>query len=98
MNYGYGQSNSGMWIFGGLMMLGMVALIGVAVWAVLTVRHRPHPAGGVHDGGVNDHDAISDARGRAKVKQILDERFARGELTSEDYAERLRTLGVVMPR
>lgn len=93
MDYGYGQSNSGMWIFGGLMMLGMVALVGVAVWAVLTVRHRPHHAGGVDDRGVREHDGTSDARGRAKVKQILDERYAHGELTADDYAERLRTLG-----
>jgi putative membrane protein len=30
---------------------------------------------------------------RSAARQILDERFARGELTTEEYAERLRALG-----
>ncbi|MBA4103835.1 MAG: hypothetical protein C0488_16640, partial [Arthrobacter sp.] len=31
--------------------------------------------------------------GRTRAQQILDERFARGELSEEEYRERLRVLG-----
>ena len=87
MNYGYGNSG-GMWMFGGLMMLGMLVLVGVAIWVLLTVRRHQHP-----NVVPADADGPSTAAGRARVRQILDERFARGELTADDYAERLRTLG-----
>lgn len=40
MNYnGYGNGGW-MWMFGGLMMLGVFALIGLAIWAIVTARHR----------------------------------------------------------
>lgn len=85
MDYGYGHTGGGMWVFGGLMML---VLIGVVIWAVLTLRHRPNPMGMATDG-----NGPSAAAGRVKVRQILDERYARGEITAEEYTERLRTLG-----
>jgi putative membrane protein len=53
-----------------------VALIGTLVWFLL--RRRTAAAG------------PSDASGRAK--EILAERFARGEITSEEYRERLDQL------
>lgn len=86
MDYGYGSNGGWMWAFGGLMMLGMIVVIGVVVWAVVTLRHRSHPADIAIDG-------VPGAAGRARVRQLLDERYARGDISSEDYAERLRTLG-----
>lgn len=85
MNNGYSMTGSWMWAFAGLMLLGVVVLAGVAVWAVLTVRRRPHPFDTI--------DGAPAAAGRARVRQLLDERYARGDITSDDYAERLRTLG-----
>ncbi len=35
-----------------------------------------------------------DSAGRARTRQILDERYARGDLSTEDYTERLHTLGL----
>ena len=55
MGYGYNDGGVWMWVFGGLMMIGVVVLIGLAVWAVVTRplagrvsgpprRARPRPA------------------------------------------------------
>jgi putative membrane protein len=88
MDYGYGGGGGWMWVFGGLLMLGFLVLIGVAVWAVVTAQRRSHAAASAPDG-----DALATGGGRARVRQILDERYARGEINSEEYAERLRTLG-----
>jgi putative membrane protein len=30
---------------------------------------------------------------RSRARQVLDERYARGEITTEEYRERLRALG-----
>lgn len=53
-----------------------IAVIGTVVWFVL--RRRAAPAG------------ASD--GSARAKEILAERFARGEITTEEYRERLEQL------
>lgn len=75
-----------MWGFGGLLMLSVLLLIGLAVWAVITVTNRAHhtPAG---------MGAAAEASGRARTRQVLDERYARGEMTTEEYTERRNTLG-----
>ena len=79
-----------LWIWGGLL------LVGVALLAVLAVRGL---AGGIDRGpgttaGVGDA-VLGDRRGlgRSRAREILDERFAKGELTSEEYRKRLRILG-----
>lgn len=78
------------WLWGGLL------LVGVALLAVLAVRGL---AGGIDRGrrptaGVGDA-VLGNRRGpgRSRAREILDERFADGELTSEEYRERLRVLG-----
>jgi putative membrane protein len=53
-----------------------VAVIGTAVWLLLRRRRAA--------------EGPSDASGRAR--EILAERFARGEITSEEYRERLDQL------
>jgi putative membrane protein len=79
MGYGYDVGSNWMWGYGGLMMLGALALIGLAVWAF--VAFTP---GSQH--------AVADRGDRSR--QILDERYARGELTTQEYTERERTLGL----
>lgn len=85
MMHGYGFNLLWMWLFGLLAVAGLVVLIIVVVRAA---------AGGVKG---------SEGRGKTSVtpgqevkitpRQILDERYARGELTTEDYRERLIVLG-----
>jgi putative membrane protein len=76
-----GMGMGWMWLFWLLLILG-VALLGVV--AVRVVR-----------GGVTRSDG-GDGRmpqGRNSARQLLDERYARGEITTEEYQERLRVLG-----
>ncbi len=67
-----GWGGGWMWLWGTLMMLTWVALIGAAVWFVARSLGSDH---------------------RSRPRQILDERYARGELTTEEYRERLAQLG-----
>lgn len=68
------------WLFGLLMLAGVVALVVVGVRAV---------RGGI--GGGPDRSAPADRS--AGARQILEERYARGELSTEEYQERRETLG-----
>ena len=86
MGYGYDGGGAWMWVFGGLMMVGVVVLIGLAVWAVVHATSRGT--------GVRTAPESSPTGGRERTRQVLDERYARGEMNSEDYAERLHTLGL----
>jgi putative membrane protein len=86
MGYGYGGGGGAwMWVFGGLMMVGVLVLIGLAVWAVIAATNR---------GASTAATSPSDVGGRIRIRQVLDERYARGELNSEEYTERLQTLGL----
>lgn len=79
---GNGDGTWGWMFFGLLMMVGVVLLVVVVVRVI---------AGGVRGGG-----AIESARPRGRpetpARQLLDERYAHGELTTEEYHERLRVL------
>lgn len=86
MGYGYNDGGVWMWVFGGLMMIGVVVLIGLAVWAVVHATTRGT--------GVRTAPESSPTGGRERTRQVLDERYARGEMTSEEYTERLHTLGL----
>ena len=37
---------------------------------------------------------MTDPGGRRPARQILDERYARGEMTTDEYTERLHTLAM----
>lgn len=78
MMWGYGY-NGGiwMWVVGGLVVIGIVVLAVVLI-RNLTVR------------GKADTTA---AAATSTPRQILDARYARGELTTEEYRERIETLG-----
>jgi putative membrane protein len=83
MMNGGGMGGMGMmWIFGLLVLVGVVVLVVVLVKAFSGRSQStisPDNSGGPGTGG---------GRGR----QILEERYARGELSTEEYRERLRTL------
>ena len=66
----------GMWVWGLLMMLFFIAAVGLVVWAVVRGGYPAAPT------------AVAGDRARA----ILAERFARGELDTEEYHERLDAL------
>jgi len=88
MGYGYNDGGLWMWVFGGLMMVGVLVLIGLAVWAVIAATSRGNRSQATAD------TSSAEMSGRARTRQVLDERYARGEMTSEEYTERLHTLGL----
>lgn len=78
-----GSGMSWMWIIWPLLMLSIILLV---VFLLRGTTTRP-PG---HDGeAAPPPDGVS---GRSRAQEILDERYARGELTDEDYQERLQQL------
>lgn len=67
-----------------IMIVLFALLIGVAVWAVVRATRASHaptaPPAGVSNAG-------------SAARDILDQRFARGEIDSTEYEERRRVLG-----
>ncbi|WP_049822025.1 SHOCT domain-containing protein [Arthrobacter sp. H41] len=77
----------GMMVFGMLMMLAVLALIILGIWAlVVWLRHtRSRPETHTHtDAGTEGN--------QNRAREILRERYARGDLTTDEYQERLGTL------
>ncbi|WP_222869915.1 SHOCT domain-containing protein [Actinomadura decatromicini] len=66
-----------MWLWGTLMMLFWIAVIGAAVWLVVraATQRRAEPP-----------------TGRERARELLAERYARGEISTEEYDERLAKL------
>ena len=77
MGNGFGLGMGWMWLF------GLILIVGIAVLVILAVR--------MLGSGVRGDDRTA-TPGRGAARRILDERYARGELTTEEYRERLRTL------
>ena len=81
---GNGWGMGWMWFIWPLVILGIILLV---VFLVRGTTTRAPGAGG---------EAARPPRGgtgRSRAQEILDERYARGELTDEEYQERLRQLG-----
>jgi len=70
------------------MFFGVLMMVGVALLVVVVVRVI---AGGVWRS--TDQPARPQGRPESQARQLLDERYARGELSTEEYQERLRVLG-----
>jgi putative membrane protein len=85
MMWGYGFNMGWMpWVWAlTLVALGLVAFL--VVWAVT--------AGARHDGSRDRDSRSSGYPGPSTPRQILDMRYARGELTTDEYRERLAALG-----
>lgn len=81
MMWSYGPSGMG-WGWGGWLAMGLFMLIfwGVLVWAVVTLtRHwQSRPPGA----------PTEPPRGASGPRQIIDERFARGEIDEAEYRQR----------
>ena len=87
MVMGYSSAGGGwMWVFGVLTMVAVLVLIGLVVWAVIAVTNRRGPAAA--------EASPVETGGRTRTRQVLDARYARGEMDSEEYTERLHTLGL----
>ena len=71
------------WLFWLLLVLGLVLLVVLAVRVV----------GGGVTGRTADQQGAGARPGRSRARQLLDERYARGEITTEEYRERLSELG-----
>ena len=80
VGYGSGMGMGWMWLFWLLLVTGVVVLLVVAVRAI----------GGGTTGGGRGSAPVSR---RSRARQVLDERYARGEIATEEYRERLRELG-----
>ena len=74
------DDGGGWWFMGFLMMAFWVALIAVVVWLVL---HRPGAPGASGPSAASPH---------GQARAILAERYARGEISTEEYHERLDAL------
>lgn len=72
---GWGGGLFGLFLF--------LIFIAVVVWVIVTVaRERDHHHGHPHEWGAGARDPSSAAL------KILNERFARGEISAEEYTER----------
>ena len=80
--YGYGPMMGWSWVFWILIIVGVVLLV------LLAVRLF---SGGTNRTGTGGSTSGAEA-GRSAAKRILDERYARGELDTDEYRERLKGL------
>lgn len=77
MGYGWSGSGGGLWMLGGLLL--MIGVIIVVVWAVMTVTRSGRTESG--------HPS------RPTPTEILRERFARGEITEQEFEQAKKVLG-----
>ena len=80
MMWGFGWDMGWLWLFGPLTLIGIVLLVLVAMRVF---------GGGISRAG----SPAAGGQPRSSARQILDERYARGELTTEQYREQLTVLG-----
>lgn len=84
MMWGNGFGMGSGWLFGALIIVGVVVLVVVLV-RMLGRSRRDHTDSTVESQAVRGADKTP--------RQILDERYAAGDLSTEEYKERLRVLG-----
>src|SRR5262245_34028769 len=89
----WGHMNGGgwsgwMWIWGPIMMIFWVAVIGVAVWLIV----RAMGGAGTGTGRGPNGPGATDTDGKGRAREILAERYAGGEISTEEYEERLEKL------
>ena len=84
MYYSHGAGFGVMWLLGLVLLAGVVVLVVVAVRAfgVGVDHHRP---GALPSMAPPVHGS--------RAREILEERYARGEIDTEEFQERIRNLG-----
>ncbi|AXJ09586.1 SHOCT domain-containing protein [Arthrobacter sp. PM3] len=108
MMWGYGFEMGWMWLWGVFLLAGIAVLVILAI-RLLTggISHGspgpglppppPHTAGQFPPPGQAapppGTPPVPPAQGRSQARLILDERFARGEVSVEQYRESLKVLG-----
>ena len=73
---GFGHMRGWGWGMAGLGILTMLAVIGLVVWLVVFLARSTGPSS-----GVTSERRVFDAR------ELLNERYARGEITREEYLQ-----------
>lgn len=94
MMWGYGQGMAWMWLWGPLLLIGLALLV------LLVVRLSGGGYGGGYGGGSGGGYGRGypggygppPPPGENRARQILDERFAKGELSADQYREQLKVL------
>lgn len=81
--YGYGSMMGWSWVFWVLIIVGIVLLVLLAIRLFSSGTNRTGNGTGTYGA----------AAGPSAARRILDERYARGELDTEEYRERLKSLG-----
>ena len=79
---GYGGGMGWAWIWPVVIVLGLAAL----AWGLLRARSATH-------GGSAGQDGPPRSRSHDRAREILRQRYARGEITEEEMRERMRALG-----
>jgi putative membrane protein len=87
---GYGSMMGSTWLFWLLLIIGFVLLVVPAVRAFSGGVTRPGTGQGPGTGPSPDRPGMM---GATSARRILDERYAKGELSTEEYRERLEVLG-----
>jgi putative membrane protein len=87
---GFGSNMDSTWLFWLLLIVGIVLLVILAVRAFSGGITRPGTGGGP---GAGRGPGRPGAMGASAARRILDERYAKGELSTEEYRERLEVLG-----
>jgi putative membrane protein len=100
MMWGYGPDMGWMWLWGVLMLLGVALLVLVAV-RLFAGGRGGFQGSGFQGSGFNPPGQPGAGHpgpggpwpGRSRARQILDERFAKGELSADEYREQIKVLG-----
>jgi putative membrane protein len=77
MGYGWAGGGGGFWMLGGLLL--MIGVVVLVVWAVMNLSRT---------GRAPTHDPS-----RPTPNEILRERFARGEITEQEFEQAKKVLG-----
>ncbi|MFJ5956227.1 SHOCT domain-containing protein [Paenarthrobacter sp. NPDC092416] len=86
MMWGYGQGMAWMWLW------VLLLLVGITLLVFLSIKVISGGRGGYVPTGPQGPGDPPPAKG-SSARQILDERFAKGELTADQYREHLNVLG-----
>lgn len=84
MMWGNGFTMGGGWLLGLLALLGVILVIVLIVKAFGGARRPNSSTTSMPDSPISP---------RSRARQLLDERFAAGEINADEYAERLKVLG-----